>query len=195
MSEVTGLHPVLQRVLSARGIRSFAETRYSLNELIRPNRISNLELAAERVARHIQNGSDILIFGDYDADGATSAALCVRALNMLGHHKVSFLLPDRARDGYGVSVNAAQQIIASAPRLLITVDTSVAHLAGALNRPAWVMIPFAPDWRWGLAGETSPWYPSLRLFRQARLSEGPAAEKWAPVAARMAGELAQLAGA
>jgi Tfp pilus assembly protein PilF len=54
--------------------------------------------------------------------------------------------------------------------LLITVDTSVAHVAGALGRPAWVMIPKAPDWRWLLDREDSPWYPSLRLFRQEGVS-------------------------
>jgi hypothetical protein len=50
--------------------------------------------------------------------------------------------------------------------LLITVDTSVAHVAGAVGCPAWVLIPYAPDWRWLLDREDSPWYPTLRLFRQ-----------------------------
>ena len=51
--------------------------------------------------------------------------------------------------------------------LLITVDTSVAHLSAAMGRPTWVMIPFAPDWRWMREREDSPWYPSIRLFRQS----------------------------
>jgi hypothetical protein len=50
--------------------------------------------------------------------------------------------------------------------LIITVDTSVAHLAGALGRPIWVLLPFAPDWRWMLDRADSPWYPTMRLFRQ-----------------------------
>lgn len=52
--------------------------------------------------------------------------------------------------------------------LVITVDTAMAHLAGALNRPVWLLLPFAPEWRWLLGREDSPWYPSMRIFRQAR---------------------------
>jgi tetratricopeptide (TPR) repeat protein len=56
--------------------------------------------------------------------------------------------------------------IMSAMDLVISSDTSVVHLAGALGRPVWILLQFVPDWRWLLAGDYSPWYPSARLFRQ-----------------------------
>ena len=58
--------------------------------------------------------------------------------------------------------------------LVITVDTSIAHLSGALGQPTWVLLPFAPDWRWLLERSDSPWYPTARLFRQPRPRDWPA---------------------
>ena len=52
--------------------------------------------------------------------------------------------------------------------LIITTDTAVAHLAGALKKPVWILLQHAPDWRWMTSGGTSPWYPSARLFWQSQ---------------------------
>jgi len=68
--------------------------------------------------------------------------------------------------------------------LLVTVDTSVAHLAGAMGRPVWIMLPRAPDWRWLLDRDDTPWYPTARLFRQKN------ARRWDDVVHAIAAELA-----
>ncbi len=67
--------------------------------------------------------------------------------------------------------------------LVIAVDTSVAHLAGALGKPVWILLPFCPDWRWLLDRADSPWYPTARLFRQPRVKD------WDSVIAQVSREL------
>jgi len=69
--------------------------------------------------------------------------------------------------------------------LVISVDTSVAHLAGALGKPVWLLLPFAPDWRWMLGRDDSPWYPTMRLFRQTRIGD------WSAVVEKLCLEIAR----
>ncbi len=73
--------------------------------------------------------------------------------------------------------------------LVISVDTATVHLAGALNRPVWALLAYACDWRWGAQGDRSPWYPSVRLYRQ------PEPKAWDKVIERVAEDLAELAAA
>ena len=85
-------------------------------------------------------------------------------------HVVS-LIPDRTLPGIlgparPLTDYAETAALVAALDLVVTVDTSVAHVAGALRRPAWVLLPYAPDWRWLLHRNDTPWYDSIRLFRQ-----------------------------
>ncbi len=93
---------------------------------------------------------------------------------------IADLAPELADFGETAGVIAALDLI-------ITADTAVAHLAGALGKPVWVMLPFAADWRWMVGRDNSPWYPSMWLFRQAQPGD------WADVATRVRDALAQRA--
>jgi ADP-heptose:LPS heptosyltransferase len=70
--------------------------------------------------------------------------------------------------------------------LVITVDTAIAHLAGALGRPVWILVQHSPDFRWLMQREDSPWYPTARLYRQPKHFD------WESVIARLAGDLASF---
>ncbi len=96
-------------------------------------------------------------------------------------------LPVINPDGCSADVEATAAVIASLA-LVITVDTMVAHLAGALGVPAWMLLKAEPDWRWS-AGRTSSWYPTARLYRQRQ------AGAWAPVIAEVERDLSSARGA
>jgi len=127
--ERSPLPPLLRDLYARRGLCSDAEASRSLADLPSPFAIAGMREAAECLATHVEAGSAVLIVGDYDADGATSTALCLRALEALGR-RADFMLPDRQVDGYGLSPGLVERIIERGPDLVITVDTGIASVDG-----------------------------------------------------------------
>jgi single-stranded-DNA-specific exonuclease len=124
------MDPVFRRIFASRGVTSADETSYQLSNLPGIDSIKNLEAAVVLLIKHIDQEGKLLIFGDYDADGATSTALCVRALSQLGHKNLSYLMPDRFVDGYGLSLSVAGRIATQKPDCVITVDNGIASIDG-----------------------------------------------------------------
>ncbi len=124
------MHPVLKRVYANRHINSIDQIDYSLSRLISFHQMKGIEAAAEIVANAITSGSNILIVGDYDADGATSTALVIRALNMFGTNNVDYLVPNRFEYGYGLTPEIVDVATQYSPDLLITVDNGISSIEG-----------------------------------------------------------------
>lgn len=124
------LHPVLQKVLSHRQIESPEQIEYSLTKMLGYDQLKGIDQAVACVIEAIQRQQNILIVGDFDADGATSTAVCYRALQMLGHQQVSFLVPNRFDFGYGLSPELVALACENKPDLLITVDNGISSIQG-----------------------------------------------------------------
>jgi len=122
------LHPVLQRVYSARGVRSEAELDQSLVRLLPVGTLEGIPAAAELLCRH--RLGRVLVVGDFDADGATSCALVVRALRGCGFAHVDFLVPNRFEFGYGLTPEIVALAATRSPSLIVTVDNGISSHAG-----------------------------------------------------------------
>lgn len=123
-------HPVLQRVYAARGIRHSDELCYQLKRLLPFSNLLNIQTAVQRIALALEKQQSILIVGDYDTDGATSTAIAMRALRLLGAQHVDFIVPDRFRYGYGLSPEIVDLAAERKPDLLITVDNGIVSFDG-----------------------------------------------------------------
>lgn len=123
------LHPVLRRVYAARGISSDEELDLSLDRLLPVGSLAGVNEAARLLALHRSQGR-ILVIGDFDADGATSSALLVRALRALRFAHVDFLVPNRFRFGYGLTRGIVALAAERRPTLLVTVDNGVSSIDG-----------------------------------------------------------------
>ncbi|MGD2160490.1 MAG: single-stranded-DNA-specific exonuclease RecJ, partial [Gammaproteobacteria bacterium] len=128
--EQASLHPVLKRIYANRHVRNLSQVDYSLDRLISFHDLKGVDAAADIVADAVVSGQRLLIVGDYDADGATSTALVVRALKSFGDVNVNYLVPNRFEYGYGLTpeiVNVAGEF---SPDVLITVDNGISSIEG-----------------------------------------------------------------
>lgn len=123
-------HPILSSIYHARGIESVEELQYELKGLLPYHRLFDIEKAAAIIADAIMQQERILIVGDFDADGATSTALAIRALRQFGAHEACYLVPNRFEYGYGLTPEIVEVARYMQPQLLITVDNGISSLAG-----------------------------------------------------------------
>ena len=121
-------HPVLRRIYARRDIGSPGELELSLSALRPVGEFGSLDAAVELLIRH-RHGR-VVIFGDFDADGATSTALMVLCLRDLGFTNVGFFVPDRFELGYGLTPEAVERIRAPRPELIVTVDNGISSVSG-----------------------------------------------------------------
>lgn len=124
------MHPVLKRVYQARNVTGSDALDRSLDRLHNPNSLLGIKEAAQLLAKIIKNDGRILIVADFDADGATSCALAMRALKAIGAVNVHYLVPDRAIHGYGLTPAIVEEAACHSPDLIVTVDNGISSIAG-----------------------------------------------------------------
>jgi single-stranded-DNA-specific exonuclease len=129
------IHPVLHRIYSARGIRLASDLDTSLERLHPVGTLEGIPAAVELLLEHRVNGR-ILVVGDFDADGATSTALMIRALTAWGFACVDFLVPNRFEFGYGLTPEIVALAATRSPTLIVTVDNGISSIAGVAEARA-----------------------------------------------------------
>lgn len=126
---INSIHPVLQRVFAARGITDSEQLDYRLAAMHKPT-LKGLDGACQLLEQALREQWFILIVGDFDADGATSTAVAIRALRAMGAAKVDYLVPNRFEYGYGLSPEIVDVAAKMQPQLIITVDNGISSIAG-----------------------------------------------------------------
>ena len=128
--EQAGVHPLLARLFAARGVTSRDELDDGLARLLPPAGLRGVQEAAVLLADAIAAQQRLCIVADYDCDGATACAVGIRGLRLLGAQHVSYLVPDRVVDGYGLTPPIAERVAAQGADVLITVDNGIASVEG-----------------------------------------------------------------
>jgi single-stranded-DNA-specific exonuclease len=124
------IHPVMQRIYSARGLTNDSELKLELGRMVPVSQLNGVNEATDLLFEMIRLGKSILIVGDYDADGATSTALAMLALTACGVKQVSYLVPNRFEYGYGLTPELVDLAASREPGLIITVDNGISSLSG-----------------------------------------------------------------
>ncbi len=134
--EQAGVHPLLARLYAARGISQATTLDVALAHLLPPTSLKGIEAAAVLLADAMAADKKLCIVADYDCDGATACAVAVRGLRLLGARQVSYIVPDRVVDGYGLTPPIAERVKASGADVLITVDNGIASVDGVATARA-----------------------------------------------------------
>ena len=124
------LPPLLRRIYAARGVQTADDIDYSLNRLLPLAELGGLSEAAALLETALAEQQRIVIVGDFDADGATSSALCMRALKAMGAKDVQYLVPNRFEYGYGLTPEIVEVAAKREPDLILTVDNGISSIAG-----------------------------------------------------------------
>ncbi len=143
--EQSGVHPLLARLFAARGVVSAEELDDGLGKLLAPSTLSGAQAGAVLLADAIAAQNSLCIVADYDCDGATACAVAVRGLRMLGAQKVSYIVPDRVVDGYGLTAPISQRVKDMGADVLITVDNGIASLEGVAAAQALGLLVLVTD--------------------------------------------------
>lgn len=122
--------PILKRIYINRGITDIAQLENSARGLHSYQKLGGIEQVVELLFQAIQEQKRIIVVGDFDADGATSSALSVLALRMLGSNNVDYLVPNRFEDGYGLSPEVVDQALELGAEMIMTVDNGVSSIEG-----------------------------------------------------------------
>jgi single-stranded-DNA-specific exonuclease len=124
------LHPVMRRIYAARGIHTPEQLDHRLSALLPYHELTGIDAAVRCLAAAVAANEQIVIIGDFDADGATSSALAVSALKAFGAKKVDYLVPNRFEYGYGLTPEIVQVSRGFNPDLIITVDNGISSVEG-----------------------------------------------------------------
>jgi single-stranded-DNA-specific exonuclease len=134
--EQGGVHPLLARLYAARGVSAMDELDEGLGRLLPPSELRGAQQAAKLLADAIAQDKRLCIVADYDCDGATACAVGIRGLRLLGARHVDYIVPDRVRDGYGLTAPISQRVKDSGADVLITVDNGIASIEGVARARA-----------------------------------------------------------